>query len=422
MRRPHRAVVTGIGAITPIGHGAAGLWKGIRAERSAVRTLTRFDTEGYPCRIAAEVDGFDPLDHMGRKSAKRMDRFAHFTVAAGRQALEDAGLERDAIDPTRIGTNVGTALAGIAMAESEHTVFMEEGLRRVDPALALTVFSGSATCSLALEFDLQGPNSANGNSCSSGTIALGEAVDHIRAGRADVMLAGGTEAPLAPLTFGAFANIRAMSTRNEEPERASRPFDAARDGFVMAEGSAILVLERLEHALARDARIYAEILGFGLTNDAYHMVAPRPDGSSAARAMAIALEQADLEPGDLDYINAHGSSTPLNDVTESLAIRSVLGEAAGRVPVTGTKGMTGHALGATGAMEAAITCLAMEHGWIPPTVNLEEPGEGCDLDYLPGGGRDTPIRYALSNSFGFGGINACLVFARDPREIGEGGA
>ncbi len=412
MSPAQRVVVTGIGAVTPIGSGREGLWEGVRAERSAVGPLTRFEVDGYPCRIAAQVEDFDPLDHMDPKAARRMDRFAHFTVAVGRGALEDAGLDLAGVDRTRYGTNIGTALAGIAMAESEHTTFMERGLRRVDPALALTVFSGSATCSLAMEFDLRGPNSANGNSCSSGTIALGEAADHIRSGRADVMLAGGTEAPLAPLTFGAFANIRAMSTRNDDPERASRPFDADRDGFVMAEGSAVLVLESLEHARLRDARVYAEILGYGLTNDAYHMVAPRPDGSSAARAMKMALHQAGLHPEQLAYINAHGSSTPLNDATESAAIRSVMGAAADGVPVSGTKGMTGHALGATGAMEAAITCLAMEHGWIPPTVNLEVPGEGCDLDHVPGTGREAEIPFALSNSFGFGGINACLVFGR----------
>ncbi len=404
-----RVVVTGIGAITPVGHGAHGLWEGVLAERSAVVPVTRFDAGGFPCRIAAEIRDFEPLDYMGARVAKRMDLFAKYTLAAAVQAVEDARLDFSSEDSARCGTNIGTALAGTAMAESEHSVFLERGLRRVNPALALTVFSGAATCNLAIEFGLEGPNSANGNSCSSGTIALGEACWHLRSGRADVMLAGGAEAPLAPLTFGAFANIRAMSTRNDAPEKACRPFDADRDGFVMAEGAAILVLETLEHAVRRGAEIYAEILGYGLTNDAYHMVAPRPDATAAARAMQLALHEAHLEPAQISYINAHGSSTPLNDATETLAIRKVFDGMADETPVSSTKGMTGHALGATGAIEAAICCLAMQRGRIPPTLNYTTPDVACDLDYVPNQGRPAVLDYVLTNSFGFGGINACLV-------------
>ena len=405
-------VVTGLGAVTPIGTGRNGLWAGVLAERSAVGPITRFATDGFPTRIGAEVSDFDPLDHLDTRTARRMDRFAWYTLAAAKQAAEDAGLDLEDCVPERCGVTVGTALAGTAMAEQEHAVFMEKGLRRVNPILALTVFAGAATCNVAIELGLQGPNSANGNSCASGTMAIGEAFGHIRDGRADVMFAGGAEAPLAPLTFGAFANIRAMSTRNEEPGKACRPFDAGRDGFVMGEGSAVLLLEALEHARRRDAAIIGEVLGYGITNDAWHMVAPRPDATAAAGAMRLALDQAGLHPARIAYINAHGSSTPLNDVSETRAIRNVFGDAAESVPVSGTKGMTGHALGATGAIEAAITLLAMEHSWIPPTVNLTHPDPACDLDYVPQHGREAEIPLALTNSFGFGGINACLVLGR----------
>lgn len=405
-------VVTGLGAVTPIGTGRKELWAGVLAERSAVGPITRFDTDGYRTRIGAEVRDFDPLDYLDARTSRRMDRFAWYTLVAAQQAISDAGLDLENCDPERCGITVGTALAGTAMAEREHAVFMEKGLRRVNPALALTVFAGAASCNVAIELRLQGPNSANGNSCASGTVAIGEAFGHLQAGRADVMLAGGSEAPLAPLSFGAFANIRAMSTQNNEPESACRPFDARRDGFVMGEGSAILLLETLEHANRRDAAIIGEVLGYGLTNDAWHMVAPRPDAGASARAMRLALDQAGISPAEIAYINAHGSSTPLNDASETRAIRAVFGDAADTVPVSGTKGMTGHALGATGAIEAAITLLAMEHDWLPPTVNLTDPDPECDLDYVPLHGREAEIPLALSNSFGFGGINACLVLGR----------
>jgi 3-oxoacyl-[acyl-carrier-protein] synthase II len=282
----------------------------------------------------------------------------------------------------------------------------------VDPTLALTVFAGAGSCNLAIEFGVSGPNSTNGMSCASGTIAVGDGFRAITRGEADVMLAGGAEAPLAPLCFGAFAIIRAMSTRNEDPASASRPFDQGRDGFVMAEGAAVLVLEERSRALARGARIYAEILGYGLTNDAHHMTVPRPDGRQAARAMRLALAEARISPGEVGYINAHGSSTPLNDPTETVAIRQVFGDHTATVPVSGTKGYYGHALGASGAFEAAICALASTNRWLPPTVNLQQPDPACDLAYLAGEGRDADPEFILSNSFGFGGINACLVFRR----------
>jgi 3-oxoacyl-[acyl-carrier-protein] synthase II len=307
---------------------------------------------------------------------------------------------------------MGTALGGVSFAEREHHRFLTEGVRSVDPGLALTVFAGASSCNLAIEFGISGPNSTNGMSCASGTIAVGDAFHAIRADQADLMLAGGAEAPLAPLTYGAFAIIRAMSTRNQDPGTASRPFDRDRDGFVMAEGAAILVLEERSRAVARGANIYLEVCGYGLTNDAHHMTAPRPDGRQAARAMRLALDDARVRPADIQYVNAHGSSTPLNDTTETLAIRQLFGAHADRLAVSGTKGYYGHALGASGAIEAAICALASARRWLPPTVNLTEPDPACDLDYLAQDGRESDPEFLLSNSFGFGGINAALVFRR----------
>jgi 3-oxoacyl-[acyl-carrier-protein] synthase II len=304
---------------------------------------------------------------------------------------------------------MGTALGGVAYGEEQHERFRDGGVRAVDPALALMVFAGAGSCNIAIEFGCTGPNSTNGMSCASGTIAVGDAFRAIQRGDADVMLAGGAEAPLAPLTFGAFAIIRAMSTRNDDPGAASRPFDRGRDGFVMGEGAAVLVLEERERALARGAPVYAELLGYGLTNDAHHMTAPRPDGRQAARAMQLALAEAGVASHELGYINAHGSSTPLNDPTESGAIRQVLGDYADRIPVSGTKGYYGHALGASGAIEAAICSLAFRHGWLPPTVNLTDPDPACDLGYVTGDGCHATPEFIMSNSFGFGGVNAVLV-------------
>lgn len=412
MASPRRVVVTGIGAITPIGIGVQGLWAGLQRETSAVRDITRFDPSPFRTHIAAEVGDFHPTDHIEERKARRMDRFGQFSVAASRLALADADIDLRTVDRERAGVMMGTALGGVGMAERQHARYVEGGLRAVDPGLALMVFAGAASCNVAIEFGVTGPNSSNGMSCASGTIAIGDGFRAIVRGDADLMLAGGAEAPLAPLSFGAFAVIRAMSTRNDDPATASRPFDAGRDGFVMGEGAAVLVLEERGRALARGARIYAEIAGFGLTNDAYHMTAPRPDGAQAVRAMRQALAEAHVAPGEVEYVNAHGSSTPLNDSTETGAIKQVFGEHAARLAVSGTKGYYGHALGASGAIEAAICALASHRGWLPPTVNLRDPDPACDLDYLASGGRPAAPAHLLSNSFGFGGINAALVLRR----------
>lgn len=407
-----RVVVTGIGAVTPIGSGAAGLLVGLRQARSAVGPVTRFDPSGFACRIAAEVHDFDPLQYMDSKRARRLDRFAQFSVAAARQAVADAALHLEDEDRDRAGCFIGAALGGGAFAEEQHALFLREGLRRIKPMLALAVFSGSASCNIAIDLGLTGATSANSDSCSSGAIAIGGAFRWVRDGHADIMLAGGAECPLSPLIFGSFDILRAMSTRNDEPARACRPFDRERDGFVMAEGAAVLVLEDLAHAVRRGAPIYGEILGYGTTNDAHHMTAPLPSGAQAARAIRLAMAEAELVPEQIGYINAHGSSTPLNDGTETRAIKAVLGDHAYRVPVSGTKAMHGHSLGATGAIEAAICLLALRESYLPPTLNLEAPDPECDLDYIPHAGREARVDYILSNSFGFGGINASLAFGR----------
>jgi 3-oxoacyl-[acyl-carrier-protein] synthase II len=407
---PRRVVVTGIGCITPIGTGVERLWEGLQRRESAVRRISRFDPSPFRSHIAAQVDDFEPTDYMDRNRARRMERYAQFSVASARMALEDAALDPAAADPDRVGVQMGSALGGVAYGEGQFNSYLQNGVRGVDPMLALAVFNGSASCNVAIEFGFTGPNSTNGMSCASGAIAIGDGWRLIREGEADVVVSGGVEAPLAPLCYGAFAIIRAMSTRNDDPERASRPFDAARDGFVMGEGAATLVLEELEHARRRGARIYGEVLGYGTSNDAHHMTAPRPDGTQAARAMRSAMRTGGIRPEDVDYVNAHASSTPLNDSTESRVIREVLGDHADRAVVSGTKGYHAHCLGATGAIEAAISMLTIQRGWIPPTLNLESPGEGCDLSYVTGQGSCVPVRRALSNSFGFGGINAALAF------------
>lgn len=403
-----RVVITGIGAITPIGDGPEGLWAGVRSGRSAVRTISRFDPSPFPSHVAAEV-AFDPLDHMTEKRSRRLDRFSQFAVVAAQQALADAGLTAEGIAAEGAGIYVGSALGGIAFAEEQHEAYVRKGVHGVNPMLALSVFGGAAASNVTIELGLNGPSLSNGNSCASGMIAIGEAARLIRDGRAEVMLAGGAEAPLAPLTFGAFAMIRVISTRNDDPETASRPFDTGRDGFVIAEGAAILTLESLSHARARGARVYAELLGYGTSSDGHHMTAPRPDGAQAAHAMTLALADAGLPPEAIQYVNAHGSSTVLNDPTECKAIRLALGDHADRVAVSGTKGAHGHALGATGAIEVAICALALQRGHLPGTTNLGELDPDCDLDIIPPGGRDQRVDRLLTNAFGFGGINASLA-------------
>ena len=403
--------ITGIGAVTPIGISREGLWDGLRGCQSAVRSVTRFDTTLFRSRNAAEID-FQATDFIEARRARKLDRFGHFTIATARLAIEDAELKLEAEDRERVGSMMGTALGGVGYAEEQFMVFMNEGIKSVSPTLATNVFGGAASCNVAIEFGVMGPNSTNAMSCASGTMAIGEGFRQIRDDYADVMICGGVEAPLNPLCFGAFSIIRAMSTRNDEPVRASRPFDQGRDGFVMGEGAAVLVLEEYERAKARGAHIYAEVVGYSFGNDAHHMTAPRPDGSQAARTMRGALRDARLDPHEIGYVNAHGSSTPLNDPTETRAIHMVFGDHAAALPVSSTKAYYGHALGASGAMEAAICALSLERDWLPPTLNLDTPGEGCDLDYIPGTGREASVDYILSNSFGFGGINAALVLQR----------
>jgi len=409
-----RCVITGLGLITPIGTGRGAFWDGVRAGRRGVGPLTRFDASALRTRIAGEVPDFDPGAHMNGKRRHRLDRFAQFSIAAARLALDDAGLSigtgaRD-VRPEETAVAVGSALGGVPSAEADHAEFLATGPRAVPASLALRVFAGAGACNVAIEIGSRGPAIGNSNSCASGAIAIGEAFRSIRSGEARAMIAGGVEAPLAPLTFAAFTVIKAMSTSNEDPARASRPFDARRDGFVMAEGAALLILEDLAHAMRRNATIYAEVAGFATTNDAFHMTAPQPQGRDAARAMRLAIRDAALNVDEIEAVNAHGSSTVLNDRTETLAIKEVLGERARRVPVSGTKGLHAHALGASGAMEAAIAALSVSEGFLPATANLDHPDPECDLDYVPRVGRSGPVRTVISNSFGFGGTNACLVF------------
>ena len=407
-----RVVITGIGPITPIGTARDSFWDGLQQQRSAVRSITRFDPSEFRSHNAAEINDFVVTDHIETKRARRLDRFAQFSVVGAQLALDDANLDLTKEDRERVGANMGTALGGVGYAEGQLAVYLQQGLRAVDATLALAVFGGAASCNIAIEIGAMGPNSTNAMSCASGAIAIGDAFRQIRDGYADIMIAGGAEAPLAPLTFGAFALIRAMSTRNEEPDKASRPFDKDRDGFVMGEGAAVMVLEEYERATARGAKIYAEIAGYGTTNDAHHMTAPRPDGSQAARSMRLALSDANVSPGEIDYVNTHGSSTPLNDSTETMAIKQVLGDHAYRIPISGTKGYYGHALGASGAIETAICALAIDREWLPPTVNLQVADKACDLNFLQGTGRKERVEHILTNSFGFGGINAALVLRR----------
>lgn len=405
-----RVVVTGVGPVTAVGTGTDALWDGLLRERSGIGAITRFDASPFKSRIGAEIGDFEPADHMDRRVARRFDRFSQFAVASARLALRDAGLEPSHVDPDRVAVQMGSALGGVAHAERQLGNFLREGVRAVDPRVALTTFGGAASCNISIEFGFTGPNATNAMSCASGAMAIGEAWRLIRDDMADVAIAGGVEAPLAPLSFGAFAIIRAMSSRNDAPEAACRPFDRHRDGFVMGEGACSLVLEEERHARARGARVYGRVLGYGTTADAHHMTAPRPDGAQAMRAMKYALDSAGMSPRQIDYINVHGSSTPLNDASETMAIRCVFGTRADEIPVSGTKPYYAHCLGASGAIEAGICALILRHHWIPPTLNLDEPEEGCDLDYVPHRGRTGAPCAILSNSFGFGGVNVSLVF------------
>jgi 3-oxoacyl-[acyl-carrier-protein] synthase II len=405
----HRVVVTGIGVVTPLGAGIGAFWDAVLSERVAVGPITRFDAGAYRSRIAAEIGDFEPRDFVAGKRLHWTDRFSQLSIAAARLAMDDAryhpnGASRD------VGVYLGSALGGLAFADDQHDVFREQGIDAVKPLLALSVFGGAATCNVAIELDLRGPTVANANSCASGAVAIGEAYRAIARGDVRAVLAGGVEAPLSPLVYGAFTVIKAMSTRNDDPQSASRPFDRERDGFVMAEGAGVLLLERLDDAQARDAHIYGEVAGYGLTNDAYHMSAPRPDASMNALAMERALGEAHVAPDEVDAVNAHGSATPLGDRAEALAMRHVFGNAAASIPVTATKGQHGHALGATGAWEAALSLLSIERGVIPRSVNSTNRDDADASLAVTHERLDRPVRTVLSNSAGFGGINAALVF------------
>src|SRR5471030_1639408 len=408
-----RVVITGIGALTCAGHGRQGLWEGILSEKSGISFITRFDTSHYDSKCAAEINDFNPADHFPPHKLKRIDRYAQFALVLTRQALEDAGLTLTFENPRHdAGVSFGTALGGITTAELTHERFVREGSRAIPAALALQVFGGSAHSNIAIAYGARGYSTTNSNSCASGTVAVGEAFRIIREGRANVMITGAAEAPLAALTFGAFDTIKSMSKETKDPSHACRPFDTTRSGFVMAEGGGSLILESLEHAQARGAHIYAEVLGYTLNNDAYHMSSSLPEGESALESMRATLDEAKLRPDQIDYINANASSTPMNDGTEAKAVSKFFGK---KTPaISGTKAYYGHPLGASGAIEAAICCLAIEHSHIPPTLNCHEPceevGPGFDLVRLKG--REAKLKYVMSNSFGFGGINAALIFGQ----------
>jgi len=406
-----RVVVTGLGAVTPLGIGVEETWKNIKAGKSGVGKITKFDASNLPSQIAGEVKGFKPEDFMPAKLVSRIDTFIQYAIASARMALEDAGLPLNDLGE-EVGVIIGVGMGGVGLIEHYTRVLDEKGYRRVTPFFIPMIIPNMAAGQVAILFGAKGPNTAVCTACAAGNHAIGEAFRLIREGKVKAMICGGTESIISPLCVAGFSVMKALSTRNDEPEKASRPFDAKRDGFVIAEGCGILVLEDLEHAQKRGAKIYAELIGYGLNADAYHMTAPTPDGEGAARCMELALKDAGITPEQVDYINAHGTSTPLNDVSETKAIKRVFKEHAYKLMVSSTKSMTGHLLGGAGGLEAVITVLSLYEGIVPPTINLENPDPECDLDYVPNQARKADIKIAISNAFGFGGTNACLVFKK----------
>jgi len=407
-----RVVVTGIGLVIPTGIGVETAWKNICEGRSGIGPLTRFDTNGYETKIAGEVKEFNPELYIDKKEIKKMDLFVQFALAATKEAIEDAHLKIVPENSERIGVIVGTGLGGLPSLEKYHKILLERGPSRVSPFFIPMLIANMASGQIAMQFGPKGPNTCVVTACATGAHSIGDAFRVILYGDADVMIAGGTEANIAPLSVSGFNAMKALSTRNEEPEKASRPFEKNRDGFVIAEGAGILILEELEHALSRKAKIYGEVIGYGYTGDAYHITAPSPGGEGAARCMRMAIRDAGLKPQDIDYINAHGTSTPLNDATETQAIKTVFGGDAKRIPVSATKSMTGHLLGAAGSTEAIFSILALREGILPPTINYDEPDPQCDLDFVPNVARRQAINVAMSNAFGFGGTNATLIFKK----------
>ncbi len=407
-----RIVITGLGCISPLGHNVQTTWESALAGRSGVGLITQFDATEHETRIAAEVRDFDPHTLLGRKEARRMDRYTQFAMVATQEALNDAGLKVDENNRGRVGVFIGTGIGGMGTLLAEAEVYRTRGPRRVSPFLIPMMLPDSAGGQVAISFGMRGPNLGIISACATGTNAIGEAAEVIRQGRADVMVAGGAEAAISAVTMAGFNSMGALSTRNDEPQRASRPFDKHRDGFVAGEGAGILVLESEAHAKARGAHIYGEVLGYGGTNDAYHVSAPLENGAGAVECMRLALEQAQLEPHAIGYLNAHGTSTQLNDKSETAAVKTVFGECAYDLSISSTKSMTGHLLGAAGAMEAIFSLKAILDGRLPPTINYETPDPECDLDYVPNEARQKAVRRAMSNSFGFGGHNACLILGQ----------
>ncbi|MBC7347064.1 MAG: beta-ketoacyl-ACP synthase II [Clostridia bacterium] len=404
-----RVAITGIGVISPVGIGKDSFWEALKAGRSGIGPVTRFATDGFPTRIAGEVKGFDPAAYMDKRDIKRMDRFAQYAVAASKMAVADAGLELEKEERERIGVVLGTGIGGTETFEEQHQILLERGPGRISPFFIPMMIANMGAAQIAIQLGLGGLNYTVVNACAASANALGAALRTIQWGEAEIVISGGAEASVTPMALGGFCAMKALSTRNEEPERASRPFDRLRDGFVLGEGAGVLVLEELEHARKRGARIYAELAGYGCTADAYHITAPAPDAEGAARAMRLALADAGLAPEDVAYINAHGTSTDLNDRLETEAIKKVFGPRAYALAISSTKSMTGHLLGAAGAVELIATVLAVEEGVVPPTINYEHPDPACDLDYVPNAARRLDIEAALSNSLGFGGHNVTLA-------------
>jgi 3-oxoacyl-[acyl-carrier-protein] synthase II len=407
-----RVVVTGIGLVSPVGVGTAANWEALTAGRSGIGSISHFDAAQYACRIAGEVKDFDPLQFVEKKDVKKMDVFIQFAIAATDFAMRDAGLKIDAALAPRVGVFIASGIGGFSTIEREHKALLEGGPRRISPFFIPAAIINLAAGQVSIRVGAKGPNSATCTACSASAHAIGDAWEIIRRCDADVMIAGGSEAAITPMGVGGFAAMRALSTRNDEPQKASRPFDAERDGFVMGEGAGVIILEELEFARRRGAPIYAELVGYGMSADAYHITAPSEDGDGAMRVMDAALRDARIEPSAVDYVNAHGTSTPYNDKLETLAMKKLFGDRAGSVAISSTKSMTGHLLGAAGGLEAGITALAVKHQMAPPTINLDHPDPECDLDYVPHAARPMKIEYALSNSFGFGGTNGTLLFKR----------
>lgn len=412
-KAPRRVVITGLGAVTPLGVDVATSWQAALRGDNGIGRIRMFDADAFPCRIAGEVDEeFQPLDYIDKKDVKRMDRFVQFALASAEMAVADSGVRLDAEESERCGCLLGVGLGGMATFERNHETLLRAGPKRVSPFFVPMLIGNMAAGHVCMRYGLRGPNSCVSTACAAGTHAIGDAFRIIQRGDADIMLSGGCESVVTPLGVGGFCAMRALSTRNDEPDRASRPFDAQRDGFVLGEGAGILVLEELERARRRGAAVYAEVAGYGMSADAYHMTQPDPDAKGVAICMQRALDDAGLEPGEVAYVNAHGTSTPYNDKFETLAIKNVFGDHAYRLAVSSTKSMTGHLLGAAGGVEGVFTALAVRDGVVPPTRNWEHPDVDCDLDYVPDKARNMSVSAAMSNSLGFGGTNACVLFKR----------